>query len=58
MALASAMGPQLARRILGGASAPIDMPVTDLRAVPFHALWRTGVAARIAYGRIRDYLHI
>lgn len=58
VALASAMGPQLARRILGGQSAAIDMPVTDLRPVPFHALWRTGVAARIAYGRIRDYLHI
>lgn len=58
VALASAMGPQLTKRILGGAQAQIDMPITDLRPVPFHALWRTAVAARIAYGRIRDYLHI
>ena len=58
VAMASAMGPQLARRVLGGQQAEIDMPITDLKPVPFHALWRTGVAARIAYGRIRDYLHI
>jgi glycine/D-amino acid oxidase-like deaminating enzyme len=58
VAMASAMGPQLAKRILGGRQDEIDMPITDLKPVPFHALWRTGVAARIAYGRIRDYLHI
>jgi glycine/D-amino acid oxidase-like deaminating enzyme len=53
VAMSSAMGPQLARRVLGG---PIDMPVTTIREMPFHALWRSGVAARIAYGRIRDML--
>jgi len=58
VAMATAMGPQLTKRILGGSTADIDMPITDLKPVPFHALWRTGVAARIAYGRIRDYLHI
>ena len=58
VAMASAMGPQLAKRILGGRQDEIDMPITDLKPVPFHALWRTGVAARITYGRIRDYLHI
>jgi glycine/D-amino acid oxidase-like deaminating enzyme len=58
VAMASAMGPQLARRILGGRAAEIDMPITDLRPVPFHGLWRTAVAARIAYGRIRDALSI
>ena len=58
VAMASAMGPQLAKRVLGGKQAEIDMPITDLKPVPFHALWRTGVAARIAYGRIRDHLHI
>ncbi|MCC6716791.1 MAG: FAD-binding oxidoreductase [Acetobacteraceae bacterium] len=58
VAMASAMGPQLARRVLGGQQAEIDMPITDLKPVPFHALWRTAVAARIAYGRIRDSLHI
>lgn len=58
VAMASAMGPQLANRILGGGQAEIDMPITDLKPVPFHGLWRTAVAARIAYGRIRDYLQI
>ena len=58
VAMASAMGPQLTRRVLGGSAAEIDMPITDLKPVPFHGLWRTAVAARIAYGRIRDSLHI
>jgi len=58
VAMASAMGPQLTKRILGGSQAEIDMPITDLKPVPFHGLWRTAVAARIAYGRIRDYLHV
>lgn len=53
VAMSTAMGPQLAGRILGG---PIDMPVTTIREMPFHALWRSGVAARVVYGRIRDAL--
>jgi glycine/D-amino acid oxidase-like deaminating enzyme len=58
VAMASAMGPQLGKRTLGGNQAEIDMPITDLKEIPFHALWKTGVAARVLYGRIRDYLHI
>jgi glycine/D-amino acid oxidase-like deaminating enzyme len=58
VAMASAMGPQLTKRILGGSQTEIDMPITDLKPVPFHGLWKTAVAARIAYGRIRDYLHV
>jgi glycine/D-amino acid oxidase-like deaminating enzyme len=53
VAMSTAMGPQLATRILGG---PIDMPITTIKEMPFHALWRSGVAARVAYGRIRDAL--
>ena len=53
VAMSTAMGPQLARRVLGG---EIDMPITTLKEIPFHALWRSAVSARIAYGRIRDYL--
>jgi glycine/D-amino acid oxidase-like deaminating enzyme len=56
VAMSSAMGPELARRIIGGRTADIDMPVTTLRTIPFHGLWRSGVAARIAYGRIQDML--
>ncbi len=58
VAMSSAMGPQLARRVLGGQAADIDMPITDLKEIPFHGLWKTAVAARIAYGRIRDYLSV
>jgi glycine/D-amino acid oxidase-like deaminating enzyme len=58
VAMSSAMGPQLARRILGGQAAEIDMPITGLKEIPFHAVWKTAVAARIAYGRIRDYLSV
>lgn len=58
VAMSTAMGPQLARRILGGKTAEIDMPITNLKAIPFHGLWKTAVAARITYGRIRDYLNV
>jgi len=58
VAMATAMGPQLAKRTLGGSQAEIDMPITDLKEIPFHALWKTAVAARVLYGRVRDYLHV
>jgi len=58
VAMSTAMGPHLARRILGGKTSEIDMPITDLKAIPFHGLWKTAVAARITYGRIRDYLNV
>ncbi|MEA2767339.1 MAG: hypothetical protein QOD93_301, partial [Acetobacteraceae bacterium] len=56
VAMSSAMGPELARRVMGGKAAAIDMPITTIREMPFHELWRSGVAARVAYGRIRDML--
>jgi glycine/D-amino acid oxidase-like deaminating enzyme len=56
VAMSSAMGPELARRVMGGKAAAIDMPITTIHEMPFHALWRSGVAARVAYGRIRDML--
>ncbi|MGA9868278.1 MAG: FAD-binding oxidoreductase [Acetobacteraceae bacterium] len=58
VAMSSAMGPQLARRILGGSAAEFDMPITTMKEIPFHALWRSAVAARVTYGRIHDYLHL
>lgn len=58
VAMSTAMGRELARRIVGGPSAEFNMPVTDLKSIPFQGLWRVGVAARITYGRIRDYLHV
>ena len=56
VAMSSAMGPELARRVTGGRAAEIDMPITTIKEMPFHSLWRSGVAARVAYGRIRDML--
>ncbi len=56
VAISSAMGPELARRIIGGPTARLDMPITTITEMPFHALWRSDVAARVTYGRIRDML--
>ena len=56
VAMATAMGGEIARRILGASDAEMNMPITDLKPMPFHALWKTGVAARIVYGRIQDWL--
>ena len=56
VAMATAMGGELARRILGSPAAALDMPVTTLKEIPFHALWRSAAQARIVYGRIRDTL--
>jgi glycine/D-amino acid oxidase-like deaminating enzyme len=58
VAMSTTMGPELARRVMGGKAADINMPITDLKSIPFQGLWRTGVAARITYGRIRDYLQV
>ena len=51
-----AMGAQIAARVQGAAPGDLAMPVTDLKTIPFHGLWRTAVSARMAYGRIRDGL--
>jgi glycine/D-amino acid oxidase-like deaminating enzyme len=56
VAMATAMGGEIARRILGATDAEMNMPVTDIKPMKFHALWKTGVAARVAYGRIQDWL--
>ena len=56
VAMSTAMGPQLARRVIGGSSAAIDMPITTMKQIPFHALWRSAVKARVVYGQVRDWL--
>jgi len=58
VAMSTAMGPQLALRIIGGRAAALDMPITTMREIPFHRLWRSAVAARMMHGRIRDWLGI
>ena len=58
VAMSTAMGPELARRVMGGKAAEINMPITDPKSIPFQGLWRSAVAAHITYGRIRDYLNV
>jgi glycine/D-amino acid oxidase-like deaminating enzyme len=58
VAMATAMGTEIARRVLGAKDGELNMPVTALREIPFHSLWKTAAAARITYGRIRDALGI
>jgi glycine/D-amino acid oxidase-like deaminating enzyme len=56
VALATSMGPQLARRLIGGEVAEIDMPITPLKPIRLHALWPVAVKSVVLYGRIRDRL--
>ena len=56
VAMATAMGAQIATRVLGARAEELDMPVTTLKPIPFHGLWRTAVSGRMVYGRIRESL--
>lgn len=56
VALSTAMGAQLARRLIGGKDAQIDMPVTGIKPMPMHAFWPLGVTAAVLAGRVRDRL--
>jgi glycine/D-amino acid oxidase-like deaminating enzyme len=56
VALATAMGAQLAKRLIGGEAADIDMPITSLKPIRFHALWPVAVKSVVLTGRIRDRL--
>lgn len=56
VAMATAMGREVAHRILGSSEPEMNIPITGLKPIPFHALWRSAVAARIAYGRIQDWI--
>ena len=56
VALATAMGQQLTRRLIGGETAQIDLPVTPLRPIRFHAAWPIGVRSAVLVGRVRDRL--
>ena len=56
VAMSTAMGGEIARRAIGGRAAEIALPVTGIREIPFHGLWKSAVRARVVYGRIRDAL--
>jgi glycine/D-amino acid oxidase-like deaminating enzyme len=58
VALSTAMGAQLARRLIGGKDVVIDMPITGIKPMPMHAFWPLGVTAAVLAGRVRDRLGI
>jgi glycine/D-amino acid oxidase-like deaminating enzyme len=57
VAMSTAMGVRLAQRLLNP-SAPFDMPITTMKAIPFHGLWPVAVGAAIARGRFTDMLGV
>jgi glycine/D-amino acid oxidase-like deaminating enzyme len=56
IAMATAMGVQLSRRVAGEKASELPMPITDIKAIPFHGLWKPAAATRLAYGRFRDWM--
>ena len=56
VAMSTAMGAELARRTIGGRAEQSALPITGIREIPFHGLWKSAVQARVVYGRIRDAL--
>jgi len=56
VALASAMGQQLAKRLIGGETAEIDMPVSAIKPIRLHTAWPIAVRSLVLVGRIRDRL--
>ncbi|HET6183155.1 MAG TPA: FAD-binding oxidoreductase [Acetobacteraceae bacterium] len=54
VAMSTVMGMLLAKRIAEGEAARLDMPLTDIRTIPLHGMWKTAVYARLAYNRVVD----
>jgi glycine/D-amino acid oxidase-like deaminating enzyme len=56
VAMATGMGGIVARRILGEELGSLDMPITAIKPMPFHALWPLAVQGRVTWGRLLDRL--
>jgi glycine/D-amino acid oxidase-like deaminating enzyme len=56
VALATAVGAELAAAATGSPVEALALPVTDIVRIPFHSLWKIGVGARVAYSRLRNRL--
>lgn len=54
VAMATAMGTLMARRIAGETADALPFPTTNLRTIPFHGLRNLYVAAARTYYRLRD----
>lgn len=58
IAMTSAMGGELAKRIAGAPAEDLPLPLTGMKPYPFRSLSPVGVPLRMAYGRIRDRLGV
>lgn len=56
VAMATAMGRMLARRIETGSPEALDLPVTGVKPIVGHALWPVAVASRLRLDRFRDWI--
>ncbi|MGE0503498.1 MAG: NAD(P)/FAD-dependent oxidoreductase [Rhizobiaceae bacterium] len=56
VALMTALGPHIAQWAATGDWDSLPFPVTPVRPIPFHAIRHLGVAATIAWNRLRDAL--
>ncbi len=56
LALATVVGRELALAASGTPLEELSIPVTPIRPIPLHAFWKVGVAARVAWGSLRDRL--
>jgi glycine/D-amino acid oxidase-like deaminating enzyme len=56
VALATAMGQELARAITGTPLTELALPVTPIQPIPFHRWWRVGVRTRLALATLQDAL--
>ena len=56
VALATAMGRELASAAQGLPLAELAVPPSPVPHIPLHRFWRLGVAARVAHGRLLDAL--
>jgi glycine/D-amino acid oxidase-like deaminating enzyme len=52
VALATAMGGVIARRIAGEPAESLEMPITGIKPIPFHGLWPLAVQGRLTWGRL------
>jgi glycine/D-amino acid oxidase-like deaminating enzyme len=58
VALGTAMGEQLANRLLQGRSFDLDMPIVSMKPIRFHGFWPLAVRAVVMHGQICDRLGI
>jgi glycine/D-amino acid oxidase-like deaminating enzyme len=56
VAMSTAMGGEIARRILGAGVETLNMPLTSIRPILGHRCWKLAVAARLALGGIADFV--